>query len=74
MLKSGDVQRIQQTIATMTKEADAIITSMVELSWYMRGAVTYLDMFQLSSGERDKLKEFVENHMESIKDSRFPIY
>ena len=74
MLKSGDHELIQQTFNRLRSEAKGIISSIVQLCWYMRGSIQYHDMMQMSFAERDIVREFIDKHMEAIKKHPSPIY
>lgn len=53
----------------MEKEATSIKTNALKLSWYMRGAVTYTDMMNMSSLERGIIAEIAKDNIELSKKS-----
>ena len=74
IIKSGNAELIQSTFSQLSRECKAIVHSAVELSWYMRGAIQYKDMLLLTPGEREIIRDFVSNHMETIKKHPYPVY
>jgi len=55
-------------------EISGIVNSVVELTWYMRGGLQYHDALNLTPGERDSMRAFIDRRMEHIKDNSFPVY
>ena len=58
----------------MTTEISGIVNSVVELTWYMTGGLQYHDALNLTPGERDIMRTFLDRRMENIKDHSFPVY
>jgi len=58
----------------MLLEISGIVNSVVELTWYMRGGLQYHDALNLTPGERDTMRAFIDRRMEHIKDNSFPVY
>lgn len=58
----------------MRLEISGIVNSVVELSWYMRGGLQYHDALNLTPGERDIMRSFIDRRMEKLKDHSFPVY
>ena len=46
----------------------------VELVYFMRGAISYDDMMFRTAGERDIINEFLEKRMETEKNNPSPVY
>ena len=44
------------------------------MSWYMRGGVTYEDVLNMSSDEREEIKKIIDNNMEVTKKSQLPFF
>lgn len=74
MLKSGDPDLYRDTITRLQSETSKIVHSVVELTWYMRGGLQYPDALNLTRGERDMMRSFIESRMEKQKDQSFPVY
>jgi hypothetical protein len=73
-LKGGDANTIQRMMTQLRTEAENIIESIIELSWYMRGGIQYKDMMNMTPAERSLVRHFIENRLEKIKDSSHPVY
>jgi len=58
----------------LTKEVRIIIRNVVQLVYYMRGAIQYDDMLQRTPAEREIFEEFIAERFEAQKDSMFPVY
>lgn len=46
----------------------------MNLSWFMRGGVSYTDVLNMSNIERKKLNEIVESHLEITKKTELPFF
>lgn len=44
------------------------------MAWYMRGGATYEDVLNMSSAERDLLKELIDGNLETTKKSGLPFF
>ena len=58
----------------LQREATAIVETCVQLSWYMRGGVSYDSLLLKTPGERQIIGDFVVNRMESQKGVMHPVY
>ena len=54
--------------------ARSIKRNALELSWYMRGGVSYEDVLNMSSWERKDMWSIVEDHMETTKKTQLPFF
>ena len=54
-------EEIQDLIKRMEEEADFIKVSAMRFSWYMRGGISYEDVLNLSSREREIISLLIEN-------------
>jgi len=74
VLKSGDSEMIQKMFNRMRAEVRTTIMNVIQLVYFMRGAIQYDDMLQRTPVERQMFEEFIEARLESQKDSAFPVY
>lgn len=65
---------IQTLIENMEKEADFIKSSALKYSWYMRGGVTYTDILNMSSKEREVISKIIEDNLETTKKTQLPFF
>ena len=56
----------------MDKETVDIRREALQLSWYMRGGVTYDQALQLSVSERTLISELIKENLETTKKSGLP--
>ena len=61
-------------IARMQKESRELLKSMLSLSYFMRGAITYDDMFWRTYAERELIKDFLDDRFEIEKNNPHPVY
>jgi len=58
----------------MELECAAIKKNALSMSWYMRGGVTYEDILNMSSDERDEIKKIIDSNLEVTKKSQMPFF
>lgn len=60
----------------MQRDATALVDSVVALSYWMRGAITYDQLMEKTPGERDRIATFIEKRLEqeSKKKGGFVVY
>lgn len=51
-----------------------ILKSLVQISYFMRGAVQYEDMFNRSYAERQIFEDFIKDRLESESKKQNPTY
>lgn len=59
---------------SMEIEAQAIVSNVIQLVYYMRGAIQYDDMMFRTPGERDLIERFISDRMDQEKDHMYPVY
>lgn len=60
--------------ATLQRESERLIDSVVTLIYFMRGAVSYTEAMHMSFAERSIIESFIEKRLEAEKKSPHPIY
>ena len=58
----------------MEEECTAIKKNALSMSWYMRGGVTYEDVLNMSTVEREEIKKIIDNNLEVTKKSQMPFF
>jgi len=58
----------------MDKETVNIRREAIQLSWYMRGGLTYDQALQLSVGERTLIGDLIKENLETTKKSGLPFF
>jgi hypothetical protein len=60
--------------SSMVNDRRRIIKSIIQLVYFMRGAVQYETMMSMSSFERSMVSEFVEDRLEVESKKMYPQY
>jgi len=58
----------------MDSEAIAIKHNAIRMAWYMRGGVSYEDVLNMSTDERNTILKLIENNLETTKKSGLPFF
>ena len=58
----------------MANERRAIIQGLIQLVYFMRGAVQYDAMKMMSYVERQEISEFIEKRLEDESEKMYPTY
>jgi hypothetical protein len=58
----------------MEEECASIKKNALSMSWYMRGGVSYEDVLNMSSEEREEIKKIIDSNMEITKKSQLPFF
>jgi len=65
---------IASYISKMEKEAKALKSEAMKLSWFMRGGLSYDDAMMLSVSERENLNKLIKDNLETTKKSGLPFF
>lgn len=68
------MEDIKQLFSKMTGERTRIISSIIQLVYFMRGSVQYRDMLDLTFFERNSISEFIESRLEIELKKMYPQY
>lgn len=74
MLKTGSQQQVSEMFDTLSRGARNIIKEAINLTYFMRGAITYTELMHMTPGERALVSEFLNDRMESESRRAVPIY
>jgi len=58
----------------MDKDIKNIRQEAMQMSWYMRGGISYEQALQLSSLEKDIISQIIKDNMETTKKSGLPFF
>jgi hypothetical protein len=61
-------------IEGMEKETNSIRQEALQMTWYMRGGVSYDQALQLSVGERKIINDIIKGNLETTKKSGLPFF
>ena len=65
---------IKKLIDNYEKEVSGIKKNALTVSWYMRGGVSYEDILNMSTEERQSINEIIESNLETTKKSQMPFF
>ena len=69
-----DHEGVKKLIDDMELECAAIKKNALSMSWYMRGGVTYEDVLNMSTIEREEIKKIIDSNLEVTKKSQMPFF
>lgn len=69
-----DPEDIEKLLEGYEKIVDDIKKSAMTMAWYMRGGLTYEDILNMSSTERDFLKQLIDSNLETTKKTGMPFF
>ena len=58
----------------MESETNAIKENAIRMAWHMRGGVTYEDILNMSTDERNAISKLMEDNYETTKNSGLPFF
>lgn len=58
----------------MEKECTAIKKNALSHSWYMRGGVSYEDVLNMSTEERNHISDIISSNLDTTKTSKLPFF
>ena len=68
----------QEQIKKLTDEMDAecksIPVNALQMSWYMRGGVTYNDIMMMSHEEVEAINKIISDNLETTKKTKLPFF
>jgi len=69
-----DHEGVKKLIDNMEEECASIKKNALSMSWYMRGGVTYEDVLNMSTTERDEIRNIIDSNLEVTKKSQIPFF
>jgi len=58
----------------MEEECDTIKRNALKFAWYMRGGVSYEDVLNMSTNEREAIAGIIDENLEATKKSGLPFF
>jgi len=55
-------------------DVQTVVDNVIELCWYMRGAIGYEEMLERTPGERERISKFIEKRLDTQKKVMNPVY
>lgn len=73
-LKYGDTKAISEMFELLSKGIDSLIDNVIELCYFMRGAIPYEQMLRRTPGELQRIGNFITKRIEQESKKQFPNY
>lgn len=67
-------QEIQELIKGMDKEVKDIKEDLFRLSWYMRGGITFSELYNMGIQEREIIGKIIKENLDTTKKSGLPFF
>lgn len=56
------------------RDIDMLVDQVIELCYFMRGAISYEEMMNRTMAERQHIGDFITKRLEAQKKSPYPVY
>lgn len=73
-MKCKTDEDVQELVNQMDKETKQVKEDLLRIIWYMRGSVTYSEVCQMSSHERDVINKIIKENLETTRKSKMPFF
>ena len=67
-------EEISDVVDQMDKEVNSIRQEALQMTWFMRGGISYVDALNLSVSERKIIGELIKDNLETTKKSQLPFF
>lgn len=67
-------QEIQELIKGMDREVKDIKEDLFRLSWYMRGGITFSELYNMGIQEREIIGKIIKENLETTRRTGLPFY
>jgi hypothetical protein len=54
-------------------QTKALQKDLLEMTWYMRGGISYSEAMMLSSGERTQINEIIKQNIKNTNETKLPL-
>jgi hypothetical protein len=68
------LEEIQKVVEELEKETKALKKEIFKLAWFMRGALSLSEAFELDVQDRILLSEIIEDNLKTTKESGLPFF
>lgn len=74
MLLRAGPEEVKKLIERYEKEVEDIKKNALQLSWYLRGGASYVDILNMSMSERKAINEIIESNLDTTKKTQMPFF
>lgn len=68
------IAEIDQVVKEMEEESKALIKDLYKMAWYMRGALSIEEAFQLDFNDRMIISDIIKENLETTKETKLPFF
>ena len=68
------LEEIQEVTEQMERESKALKTELYKMAWYMRGALSIEEAYNLDPTDRDIIAGIIKENLEITKESKLPFF
>lgn len=65
---------IQRMFGSLRRDIEATIDDLIQIAYFMRGAISYEELMFRTLGERQRMSKFIERRLDIEFKSRYPVY
>lgn len=74
MLRHGSADDIRKMFEQMRSDTKKLLKEVIQLVYFMRGAIQYESMMNMTYAERQLIREFIEKRLEDESKKLYQIY
>ena len=63
------MDEIQAEVNNMEKESKALKKELYKMAWFMRGSLSFEEVFQLDLNDREAIADIIKENLETTKNS-----
>lgn len=63
------MDQIQAEVNNMEKESKALKKELYKMAWFMRGSLSFEEVFQLDLNDREAIADIIKENLETTKNS-----
>ena len=63
------MDQIQAEVNKMEKESKALKKELYKMAWFMRGSLSFEEVFQLDLNDREAIADIIKENLETTKNS-----
>lgn len=74
MLRHGSVEDIKKMFEQMRSDTKRMLKEIIQLVYFMRGAIQYDSMMHMTFAERQLIREFIEKRLDDESKKLYQVY
>lgn len=74
MLRHGSVEEIKKMFEQMRSDTKRMLKEIIQLVYFMRGAIQYDSMMHMTFAERRLIREFIEKRLDDESKKLYQVY